>query len=123
MVSGDIASGVFLAGQAPAPSQDFSPALAYQLTLTATGGSTADVSGFAVAFLGAGGTEDGSDQQDAVSGFILPGQSLTWTVLEDRTVNGYGTGGNPAGPQSGSIPLDATACQFVTWYRPASTTP
>jgi hypothetical protein len=90
----------------------WAPALAYQLTLTNTSASTADVAGFGVVFYDAAGAEAGSDQQDA-TGFIVPGQSLTWTELADRAVDGWGDGG-----QDGSIPADAATCQLITWYHP-----
>ena len=90
----------------------WAPAMAYQLTLTNNSGVTADVAQFAVVFYDATGTEVGSDQQDA-TGFITPGQSLTWTELSDSAVDGTGDGGSDP-----NIPVAAATCQLVQWYHP-----
>jgi hypothetical protein len=91
----------------------WAPAMAYQLTLTNDSGNTADVAGFAVVFYDASGAEAGSDQQDG-TGFITPGQSLTWAELASRAVDGSGDGG------VANIPIAAATCQLVQWYRPAT---
>jgi hypothetical protein len=88
--------------------------MAYQVTLTNNSASTADVGGFAVVFYDAG-TEDGSDQEPA-SSFLVPGQSLTWTIAEDETVHGFGDGVN--GPSD--IPEGAGSCQFLQWSNGSS---
>jgi hypothetical protein len=88
------------------------PAMAYQLTLTNDSGSTADVTGFAVVFYDASRAEAGSDQQ-AGTGFITPGQSLTWTELASLAVDGSGDGGSDP-----NIPAAAATCQLVQWYHP-----
>jgi hypothetical protein len=90
----------------------WAPAMAYQLTLTNDSGSTADVTGFAVVFYDASGHEAGSDQQ-AGTGFITPGQSLTWTELASLAVDGSGDGGSDP-----NIPASAATCQLVQWYQP-----
>ena len=114
--STDAATGVFISGP-PAPgTSDGDPTLAYQLTLTNDSPVTADVSGFAVVFY-SGSTEAGSDQAQA-SGFITPGQSLAWTVIEDHTVRGYGDDPNQQLAQTGGIPASADTCQLVQWYHP-----
>lgn len=114
------ASGVFLTG--PLPAGDVNgdgsvpdPVLAYQVTLTNNSGATASVTGFAVVFY-TGGVEDGSDQQ-GTNGFITPGQSLAWTVIEDQTVHGYGDDSNQEWMQTGAIPTGADSCQLVQWYH------
>jgi hypothetical protein len=113
------ASGIFLAG--PVPRQYVfdaggppDPILAYQLTLTNDSGATADVTGFAVVFYDSTGAEAGSDQESA-SGFIVPGQSLAWTVIEDHTIHGYGDDSNQEWMQTGGIPPGAATCQLVRW--------
>ena len=118
LVPGSAATGVFIAG--PPPAGDVSgnggvpdPALAYQVTLTNGSAATADVTGFAVAFYAAG-SETGSDQESA-SGFITQGQSLTWTVIEDHTIHGYGDDPNQQLAQTAAIPAGADSCQFVAW--------
>jgi hypothetical protein len=90
----------------------WAPAMAYQLTLTNDSGSTADVTGFAVVFYDASGAEAASDQQ-AGTGFITPGQSLTWTELASQTIDGDGDGGSDP-----NIPASAATCQLVQWYQP-----
>lgn len=108
------ASGVFIAGPPPAGNSSGDPALAYRLTLNSTSANTASVTGFAVAFYDASGVEAGSDQESA-SGFITPGQSLAWTVIEDATVHGYGDDPNEQITQTGAIPASAATCQLVQW--------
>ena len=87
------------------------PAMAYQLTLTSTSNVTADVTGFAIVFYDTSGAETGSDQQDG-TGFITPGQSLTWTELANQAVDGDGDGGTDP-----NIPVTAATCQLVQWYH------
>ena len=108
------ASGQFNAGSPPPGNDQGDPALAYQVTLTNGSGTVADVAGVAVAFYSSG-TEDGSDQAQA-TGFITPGQSLTWAVIEDRTVGGYGDDPNQRLMQTGAIPAGADSCQFLEWF-------
>jgi len=74
------------------------------------------VTGFAVAFYDAARSEDGSDQQ-AATGFITPGQSLAWSVIEDHTVRGYGDDPNQQIPQTAAIPAGA-ASSLLPWTRP-----
>ncbi|HUY52678.1 MAG TPA: hypothetical protein VMV92_44420 [Streptosporangiaceae bacterium] len=114
--STNAASGTFVAGPPAAETSNGDSALAYQVTLTNSSGSTADVGGFAVAFY-SGGTEVGSDQEQA-TGLITQGQSLSWTVIEDQTVHGYGDDPDQALAQTGSIPASGTTCSFVQWSAP-----
>lgn len=111
------ADGVFRAGARPAGTGSRDPALAYQVTLTSTSVATADVTGFAVAFYDTSGSEAGSDQEQT-SGFITPGQSLSWTFIEDHTVSGYGDDPNEQLAQTGNIPAGAATCQLVQWDHP-----
>lgn len=117
------ADGIFRSGAYPTSgpfavgSSSGDPVLAYQLTLTNKSAATADVGGFAVAFYDASGTETGSDQEQA-SGFITPGQSLSWTLIEDLSVSGYGDDPNGQLAQTGDIPNDAASCQLVQWMEP-----
>jgi hypothetical protein len=111
--STDAANGVFISGPPTPGTSDGDPTLAYQLTLTNDSGNTADVGGFAVVFY-SGSTEAGSDQEQA-SGFITPGQSLSWTVIEDHTVHGYGDDPNQQLAQTADIPAGAATCQLVQW--------
>lgn len=117
------ADGIFRAGAYPssgafAPgSSSGDPVLAYRLMLTNKSAVTADVAGFAVAFYDASGTEARSDEETA-SGFITPGQSLTWTVIEDQSVSGYGDDPNQQLAQTGNIPSGAATCQLVQWTHP-----
>jgi len=113
------ASGVFLTGKVPAgdvhgDNSVPDPILAYQVALTNNSGATAQVTGFGVAFYDASGAEDGSDQESA-SGLITQGQSLSWTVIEDHTVHGYGDDSNQEWAQTAAIPPGAATCQFVAW--------
>lgn len=51
----------------------------YQITLTNNGSSTADITGWAVAFYDSSGTELGSDEQGISDEFLTSSQSFTWT--------------------------------------------
>jgi len=113
------ASGIFVAGRVPGQYVSDTggppdPILTYQLTLTNDSESTAAVTGFAVVFYDASGAEAGSDQETA-TGYIVAGQSLTWTVIEDRTIHGYGDDSNQEWAQTASIPASAATCQLVGW--------
>jgi hypothetical protein len=94
-------------GRSHPPSAD-TTAGAYQLTLTNTSSATAHVTGFAVVFYDSSGGETTSDQESA-SGFITPGQSLTWT--EDP----WSVQQSPfAAGETGAVDSGAT-CQLVQW--------
>jgi hypothetical protein len=93
----------------------YAPDMAFQVTLTNNGTVTANVDEIAVAFY-AGGTEQGSTTAGA-TGFITPGQSLTWTVRDPLATDGTGTGDR--GDQAdGTIPASATSCSLVQWDHP-----
>lgn len=113
--TGDSATGVFIAGNIPAAGQSGDPVMAYQVTLTSTSEVTADVGGFGVAFYDVAGSEAGSDQETG-TGLVTAGQSLTWTVIQDHSVSGWGDDPNEQFTQTSAIPVDATSCQFVQWY-------
>jgi hypothetical protein len=89
------------------------PSLAYQVTLTNTASSTADVTGFAVAFYDSTGDEAGSDQPNTQETFITSGQSLIWTEVSTGNVADQSTVG--IGSDS-NIPSDSASCQVVIWY-------
>jgi hypothetical protein len=114
--TGDSATGVFIAGALPSGTASSDPVIAYRVTLTSTSEATAGVSGFAVAFYDPAGTEAGSDQETA-TGFITAGQSLSWNVIEDHSVNGWGDDPDQQLMQTSAIPLNAVSCQFVQWYE------
>jgi hypothetical protein len=78
----------------------------YQVTLTNTSASTAEVTGFSVVFY-SGGAETGSADAGPFDTFITPGQSLTWT--KTTTVMNVG--------QNGGVDTSAT-CALVQWDRP-----
>ena len=104
--------GPFTKGIAPnGPPGGAEPVLAYQLTLTDDGTTTAGVSGFAVVFYDTSGSEDGSDKQATADTFIVPGQALSWIVVASAALNGNWTG------DLGRIPDSAATCQLVQWYR------
>lgn len=84
----------------------------YQVTLTNTGNTTADVGGIAVIFYSQG-TETGSDQENA-TGLIAPGQSLTWTETpygwgEAEYSAGEGQEDGSAGPENGAAGLEGVS--------------
>lgn len=89
---------------------------AFQVTLTNSGGATADVDGMAVVFFDASGTETGSVQAQSADSFIVPGQSLTWTYRDSVTPAGTGTGSG--GGQVDGIPAGAATGRLVQWYHP-----
>lgn len=99
--------GVTIAGNT------YAPALAYQLTVTNNSAATAEVNGFAVVFYDSAGTELSSDTRQGFDQFITTGQSLTWTELADRAMDGAGDGGNDP-----NIPVAAHTCQLVQWNHP-----
>jgi hypothetical protein len=74
------------------------PYTAYQITLTNSSDVTANVAGIAVAFY-VNGAETGSDSEN-VTGFITPGQSLTWWFTADS---------------DSSILVNAQTCELVQW--------
>jgi hypothetical protein len=94
------------------PGAYYAPDMAFQMTLANSGSVTAQVSQIAVAFY-ANGAEQGSTTAGA-TGFITPGQSLTWTVRSPLAVDGTGTGdqGNQA---ESTIPATADSCSLVQW--------
>jgi hypothetical protein len=100
----------------------------YQVTLTNTGTTTADVAGVSVIFY-SGGTGTGSDQSQA-TGLVAPGQSLTWTETPDgwgyATYETVSAGTNESGLQGSSFSapftlgtegaVDSSAtCQLAGW--------
>jgi archaellum component FlaF (FlaF/FlaG flagellin family) len=94
----------------------YAPALAFQMTLSNPGSATANVDTIAIVFFDTSGTEQGSVTAPA-TGYIVPGQSLTWTVRSPLATDGSGTGSN--GDQANStIPLTAASCSLVSWYMP-----
>lgn len=119
-----IAYGPFTAGK-PIPytkigNTDYTPTIAYQVTLTNNGSATAQVAGWAVVFYDASGAELGSDDEPSGAGdtFITGGQSLAWTLYSGNDTYGDGLGGGATGEEDNSIPSDGNAvtCQFLTWY-------
>lgn len=97
----------------PIPGTYYAPDMAFQMTLTNNGTITADVAQLAVAFY-ANGAEQGSTAAGA-TGFITPGQSLTWTVRSPLAVDGSGTG-DQGDQADGTIPATGTSCDLVEWY-------
>jgi hypothetical protein len=99
----------------------YTPATAYQVTLTNNGSATARATGWAVAFYGRSGGELGSDDEPygANDTFITAGQSLTWTMYSGNDTHGLGLSGSAVGQQDDNIPSDGTAatCTFLTWYN------
>jgi hypothetical protein len=75
----------------------------YQVKLTNTGRTTAEVTSFSVVFFSRS-TEIGSDGQGPFDQFITPGQSLRWTELTDVMDTGL----------TGAVDASAT-CQLVKW--------
>jgi hypothetical protein len=121
---GNLAWGPFKAGPPPGPvtisGAGYTPTVAYQVSLTNTGTATAQVTGFAVAFYDASGSELGSDQQSAGDTFITANQTLTWTMYSTTDTDGNGFSGNATGSQDGNIPStgNAATCSFLQWYHP-----
>jgi hypothetical protein len=113
--TGDSATGAFIAGILPSGTGSSDPVIAYQVTLTSTSEATADVSGFAVAFYDSAGAEAGSDQETA-TGLITAGQSLSWTVIENHSVNGWGDDPAQQFTQTSAMPPGTASCQFIQWY-------
>jgi len=122
---GSIAYGPFTDGR-PIPyttigNTQYTPAVAYQVTLTNNGSTTARVAGWAVAFYDASGTELGSDDEPGGAGdtFITARQSFTWTLHSGTDTYGNGVGSNATGQQDDSIPSGGSAatCTIVTWYN------
>ena len=99
---------------------DYTPVMAYQVTLTNTGSTTAQAAGWAVVFYDSGGAELGSDNEPGGAGgtFITPGQSLTWTMYSDNDIHGNALSGSATGQEDLSIPSDGSAatCTFLQWY-------
>ncbi len=98
----------------------YTPTAAYQVTLTNSGGATAQVAGWAVVFYNSSGAELGSDDQPngADGTFITTGQSLTWTLYSGDDTYGSGLSGSATGREDDDIPSDGSAatCTFLTWY-------
>ena len=107
----------------------FSPgdtaAEAYQMTLTDTGQTAAEVTGFSAVFYTGGSTETTSDTEPFDSPtFLEPGQSLTWTETPwgNYTISEFtGQPTQPIGPftsgETGAVDTSAT-CQLVQWTHP-----
>jgi hypothetical protein len=121
---GGIAYGPFTDGR-PVPyttigNTQYTPTVAYQVTLTNNGSATAQVAGWAVAFYNANGAELRSDDEPSGAGdtFITAGQSLTWILYSGNDAYGNGLSGNATGQEDNSIPSDGSAatCTFLTWY-------
>lgn len=121
---GTIAYGPFTPGKpiryTKIGSTGYTPAIAYQVTLTNNSNSTVQVTGWAVAFYDSSGTELGSDNEPYAAGgtFITAGQSLTWTMNAGSDTHGNGLYGNAIGQSDTRIPSDGSAatCAFLTWY-------
>ena len=93
---------------------------AYQMTLTNTGSTAAEVNGFSAVFYDSSGDETTSDTQSFVNPtFLEPGQSLTWREAPWGTYTSGG--GSAAGPYTagtdGGVDSEAT-CQLVQWTHP-----
>lgn len=91
----------------------YAPAMAFQMTLVNSGSATADVGGIAVVFYDSSGTEQGSVTAQA-TGYIVPGQSLMWTVRSPLATDGSGTG-DQGGQADSQIPPAATTCSLAQW--------
>jgi len=107
----------------------FSPgdtaAEAYQMALTNTGTTAAEVTGFSAVFYTGGTTETTSDTETFGSPtFLEPGQALTWTETPWGTYTISESAGQPSQPigpftegVSGAVDASAT-CQLVQWTHP-----
>jgi len=115
---GTAAWGTFQSGTASASYtvDGSAPAVAYQVVLTNSGSTTAEVTGFVVTFYDAAGNELGSDSEPDGDTFITSGQSLAWTEVSGNELAGYGVAVTN-GSQDDSIPSDGSAasCQFIEW--------
>ena len=93
---------------------------AYQMTLTNTGSTAAEITGFSAAFYDGSGSETTSDTQTLLSPtFLEPNQSLTWT---EEPWGGYMLGqGAATGPftagSTGAVDSAAT-CRLAQWTHP-----
>ena len=103
------------------PPQGDTAAEAYQMTLTNTGTTAAEVTGFSAVFYTGGTTETTSDTETFYGPtFLEPDQSLTWT---EAPWGSYTVAqGSPAtGPfttgETGATDASAT-CQLVQWTHP-----
>lgn len=94
---------------------------AYRMTLTNTGSTAAEVTGFSAVFYTGGNTETTSDTETFNSPtFLEPDQSLTWTetpwgsytVANESPATGPFTSG-----EAGAVDISAT-CQLVQWTHP-----
>lgn len=94
---------------------------AYEVTLTNTGTTAAEVTGFSAVFYDSSGDEQTSDSETFDSpAFIEPGKSLTWAETPWRTYT-LGDGSAAIGPyssgQTGAIDPGST-CQLAQWTHP-----
>ena len=118
------ATGIYGGFEAPTKSTGeeigdtyYPQAMAFQMTLVNSSDATADVGAIAVVFYDSTGTEQGS-LDAATAGYIVPGQSLTWTVVSPYAEDGTTStrlGGNI---QNGEIPQGASTCSLVQWSEP-----
>ena len=113
--------GTFTAGS---PSAGYTvdgsaPAVAYQVTLTNGGSSTAEVNGFVVAFYDTNGNELGSDEPIVQDEFLTAGQGLTWTEVSGTDTAGGGVSVTN-GSQDNNIPSGGSAatCTMIEWTHP-----
>ena len=99
---------------------EYAATAAYQLTLTNTGTTTAQIDGFVVAFYDASGQELGSDQESFdTATFLTAGQSLAWTQYSGTDMAGNGLSGSADGNEDDSIPVSgAASCQLIEWLYP-----
>jgi hypothetical protein len=121
--NGDIVYGPFRSGVphrfVKISGTRYAPTTAYQLTLTNTGQSTAQIGGYVIGFYDGSGTELGSDQQQlAPPEYLTAGQSLTWTGFSGTDMIGNGLSGQGTGFNDGTIPATGLAsCQLIEWLR------
>ena len=120
----DVAYGPFTEGR-PVPyttigNTNYTPTVAYQVTLTNNGSTTAQVGGWAVVFYDASGAELGSDDEPSGANdtFITARQSLTWTLYAGNNTHGSGLSGSAIGQEDSNIPSggSATTCTLLRWY-------
>jgi hypothetical protein len=122
--TGNVAYGPFTPGEAHGyvsiAGTQYAPTAAYQLTLTNTSSATAPVSGFAVAFYDASGSELGSDQQTFYTPtYLTGGQSLSWTQFSRTDTIGNALSGAGTGNPDNNLPSPGFAtCQLVEWLYP-----
>lgn len=91
----------------------YPPVIGYQVTFANQGSSTAEVTGWVVAFYDSSGQELGSDEETAKATFITAEQSLTWTEYATTDT----AGGQQSFGSDSSIPADGSAatCQVINY--------